>query len=63
VIDVNTGKNVGTSNLEETVFRNNLEAAEEVAASSDCGTSAGSSSSTSSTWRSGGTATGRPGLP
>ena len=30
VIDVNTGKNVGTSNLEETVFRNNLEAAEEV---------------------------------
>ncbi len=25
-IDVNTGKNVGTSNLEETVFRNNLEA-------------------------------------
>ena len=28
VIDVNTGKNVGTSNLEETVFRNNLEAAE-----------------------------------
>ena len=31
VVDVNTGKNVGTSNLEETVFRNNLEAAEEVA--------------------------------
>jgi ribonuclease E len=31
VIDVNTGKNVGTSNLEETVFRNNLEAAVEVA--------------------------------
>jgi ribonuclease E len=31
VIDVNTGKNVGTSNLEETVFRNNLEAAEEIA--------------------------------
>jgi ribonuclease E len=31
VIDVNTGRNVGTSNLEETVFRNNLEAAEEVA--------------------------------
>src|SRR5699024_1217048 len=25
VIDVNTGKNVGKSNLEETVFRNNLE--------------------------------------
>ncbi len=31
VIDVNTGKNVGTSNLEETVYRNNLEAAEVVA--------------------------------
>ncbi len=31
VIDVNTSKNVGSSNLEETVFRNNLEAAEEVA--------------------------------
>jgi ribonuclease E len=31
VIDVNTGKNVGSTNLEETVYRNNLEAAEEVA--------------------------------
>ncbi len=31
VIDVNTGKNVGKTNLEETVFRNNMEAAEEVA--------------------------------
>jgi ribonuclease E len=31
VIDVNTGKNVGKSNLEETVFKNNLEAATEVA--------------------------------
>ncbi|MEY2959927.1 MAG: hypothetical protein RLZZ01_2495 [Actinomycetota bacterium] len=31
VIDVNTGKNVGTSNLEATVFHNNLEAAEEIA--------------------------------
>jgi ribonuclease E len=31
VIDVNTGKNVGSTNLEETVFKNNLEAAEEVA--------------------------------
>ena len=31
VIDVNTGRNVGSSNLEETVFRNNLEAAEEIA--------------------------------
>ncbi|MCL5947744.1 MAG: Rne/Rng family ribonuclease [Actinobacteria bacterium] len=31
VIDVNTSKNVGTSNLEETVYANNLEAAEEIA--------------------------------
>ncbi len=31
VIDVNTSKNVGSSNLEETVYQNNLEAAEEVA--------------------------------
>jgi ribonuclease E len=31
VIDVNTGKNVGSSNLEETVYRNNLEAAAVVA--------------------------------
>ncbi|HQZ14572.1 MAG TPA: Rne/Rng family ribonuclease [Acidimicrobiia bacterium] len=31
VIDVNTGKNVGTSNLEETVYENNLEAADEIA--------------------------------
>jgi ribonuclease E len=31
VVDVNTGKNVGRSNLEETVFRNNLEAADEIA--------------------------------
>ncbi len=31
VIDVNTGKNVGSSSLEETVFRNNLEAAAEIA--------------------------------
>ncbi len=31
VIDVNTGKNVGKSNLEETVFRNNLEAGDEIA--------------------------------
>ncbi len=31
VIDVNTGKNVGRSNLEETVYRNNREAAEEIA--------------------------------
>ena len=31
VIDVNTGKNVGSRSLEETVFHNNLEAAEEIA--------------------------------
>ena len=31
VVDVNTGKNVGKSNLEDTVFENNLEAADEVA--------------------------------
>ena len=31
VIDVNTGKNVGKDNLEQTVFQNNLEAAAEVA--------------------------------
>ncbi len=31
VIDVNTGKNVGSSSLEETVFKNNLEAAVEIA--------------------------------
>ncbi len=31
VIDVNTGKNVGSSSLEDTVYINNLEAAEEIA--------------------------------
>jgi ribonuclease E len=31
VIDVNTGKNVGRSSLEETVFKNNLEASVEIA--------------------------------
>jgi len=31
VIDVNTGKNVGSSSLEQTVFHNNMEAAEEIA--------------------------------
>ncbi len=31
VVDVNTGKNVGSSSLEETVFNNNLEAADEIA--------------------------------
>ena len=31
VVDVNTGKFIGKSNLEETIFKTNLEAAEEVA--------------------------------
>jgi ribonuclease E len=31
VIDVNTGKNVGSESLEDTVYKNNLEAAEEIA--------------------------------
>ena len=31
VIDVNTGRNVGSSSLEETVLHNNLEAADEIA--------------------------------
>ena len=31
VIDVNTGKNVGRTSLEETVFKNNMEAADEIA--------------------------------
>jgi len=31
VVDVNTGRNVGSSSLEETVFKNNLEAAVEIA--------------------------------
>lgn len=31
VIDVNTGKNVGSKSLEDTVFKNNLEAARETA--------------------------------
>ena len=58
VVDVNTGKFVGSGgNLEETVTRNNLEAAEEIVASSGCATSAASSSSTSSTWCSSRTAT------
>ena len=53
VIDVNTGKNVGKTNLEETVYRNNLEAAEEVARQLRSVTSGASSSSTSSTWSAG----------
>ncbi len=31
VVDVNTGRNVGRTSLEETVYRNNLEAAQEIA--------------------------------
>jgi len=51
VIDVNTGRNVGSSNLEETVFRNNSKRRRRSRANFVCATSAGSSSSTSSTWR------------
>jgi ribonuclease G len=50
-IDVNTGSFVGKDDLEKTITSNNLEACDEVAASSGCATSAASSSSTSSTWR------------
>lgn len=31
VIDVNTGRNLGTTNLSDTIFNNNIEAAEEIA--------------------------------
>ena len=44
IIDVNTGKSVGKTNLEETVVNTNLEAAREVARQLGCATSAGSSS-------------------
>jgi ribonuclease E len=51
VVDVNTGKFTGAGgNLEQTVTKNNLEAAEEVVRSCGCATSAASWSSTSSTW-------------
>jgi hypothetical protein len=51
VIDVNTGKFTGQGgNLEETVTKNNLEAAEEVVRQLRYAISAGSSSSTSSIW-------------
>ena len=49
-IDVNTGKFVGSTSLEETVFTINLEAVRESFASFDCVTSAVSSSSISSIW-------------
>ena len=57
VIDVNTGKNVGKTNLEETVFATTSRRPRRWRASCACATSAASSSSTSSTWRSGRTAT------
>ena len=43
IVDVNTGKAVGKTNLEETVLNTNLEAARRSRASSDCVTSAASS--------------------
>ena len=49
-IDVNTGAYVGHRNLEETIFRTNLEAAVASRGSCGCAISAASSSSTSSTW-------------
>ena len=57
VIDVNTGKNVGSSSLEETVTATTSRRPTRSPASSGCATSAASSSSTSSTWRSRRTAT------
>ncbi len=56
VIDVNTGKNVGKTNLEETVFRTTWRPPRRSPANCASATSAASSSSTSSTWRSGRTA-------
>ena len=51
VIDVNTGRFTGQGgNLEETVTRNNLEAAEEIVRQIRLRDAGGSSSSTSSTW-------------
>ena len=50
-IDVNTGAYVGHRNLEETIFRTNLEAAVAIARQLRLGIWAASSSSTSSTWR------------
>ena len=49
-IDVNTGSFLGQRNLEETVFRTNLEAAQAVARQLRLRTWAASSSSTSSIW-------------
>ena len=63
VIDVNTGKNVGKSSLEETVFRNNSKRPRRSPTSCVCATSAASSSLTSSTWRSPRTGRGHQDLP
>jgi len=49
VVDVNTGKYVGRSSLEETTAKINLEAVKEIVYQLVCATSAASSSSTSST--------------
>ena len=57
-IDVNTGGFVGVRNFDDTIFKTNLEAAVRPSpASSGCATSAASSSSISSTWRTRSTAT------
>jgi hypothetical protein len=50
-IDVNTGAFVGHRNLEETIFKTNLEAATAIARQLRLRNWAGSSSSTSSTWK------------
>ena len=56
-IDVNTGRYTGKKDPEKTILRTNLEAAERSRARSASGTSVGSSSATSSTWRPGPTGT------
>ncbi len=48
-IDVNTGRNKGAKDMDKTILTTNLEAADEIAASSASATSAASSSPTSST--------------
>ena len=50
VVDVNTGKFTGRGNLEQTVTKNNLEAAEEIVRRLRRARSAASWSSTPSTW-------------
>jgi len=51
-IDVNTGAFVGHRNLEETIFRTNLEAAVTIGDNCACASGRASSSSISSTWKS-----------